>query len=292
VSRESQADLVAHLQRIGFTQYEARIYITLARTGPLNGNEISQVSGVPSSKTYETLRKLLTKGAVTAFPDAAATRYVAHPPTQILERYREDVNHTLDQLEVELGRLGAFEAEEQVFSMRGELSVLARARELLQAARTEIYLSLWSEELPALRRALLDARDRDLLLHVMLYGQAPDLDIHHLYHHSHADIVRRRIGGRLLVLVTDGSETLVARFAAGNQIYGFSSRNQALALLAQEYLGHDIILECAKDRIERAEWDAWWQSRADLIEVIVGRERALYGEQWEDASSSRSQRAP
>jgi sugar-specific transcriptional regulator TrmB len=289
MSRESQADLVAHLQRIGFTQYEARIYITLARTGPLNGNEISQASGVPSSKTYETLRKLLTKGAVTAFPDTAATRYVAHPPTQILERYREDVNHTLDQLEVELGRLGAFEAEEQVFSMRGELSVLARARELLQA---EIYLSLWSEELPALRRALLDARDRALRLHVMLYGQAPDLDIHHLYHHSHAEIVRRRIGGRLLVLVADSSETLVARFAAGNQVYGFSSRNRALALLAQEYLGHDIILECAKDRIERAEWDAWWQSRADLIEVIVGRERALYGEQWEDVPPSRRQGAP
>lgn len=81
---ESHADLVAHLQRIGLTQYEARIYITLARTGPLNGNEISQASGVPSSKTYETLRRLLTKGVVAAFPDASATRYVAHPPARSL----------------------------------------------------------------------------------------------------------------------------------------------------------------------------------------------------------------
>lgn len=202
------------------------------------------------------------------------------------------MNHTLDQLEDELGRLGAFEAEEQVFSIRGELGVLARARELLHAARTEVYLSVWSEELPALRRALIDAQERALRLHVMLYGPAQDLGIHHLYHHSHAEIVRRRIGGRLLVLVVDGAETLVARFAAGNQIYGFSSRNQALALVAQEYLGHDIILECAKDRIERVEWDAWWQSRTDLIEVIMGRERALYGDLWEDSSPTRSREVP
>lgn len=273
MSREPLGDLVASLQRIGFTQYEAKIYLTLARSGALNGNEISLASQVPSSKTYETLRKLLTKGAVATFAvEGMGAKYVALPPSQVLERFRETMNHTLDHLEVELGQLSAFEAEEQVFSMRGELSVLARTREVILAARQEIYLSLWSDELPALRKALLEAYTRGVHLHVMLYGENTDLQIRHLYHHSHADIVRGRIGGRLLVLVADGMQTLVARFAAGNQVYGFSSMNQALGLVAQEYLGHDIILECAKDRSERREWDAWWKSREDLVEVIVGRE--------------------
>jgi sugar-specific transcriptional regulator TrmB len=187
------------------------------------------------------------------------------------------MSHTLDHLEVELGHLTAFEVEEQVLSMRGELSVLARAREVIDSAQRELYLSLWSEELASLRHALLAAEARQIRLHVMLYGQAADLDIAHLYHHAHADIVRSRIGGRLLVLVADGIQTVVARFAAGSQVYGFSSQNQALALLAQEYLGHDIILESAKERIDRATWDAWWQSRADLVEIIVGREISEQG---------------
>src|SRR5579871_4289112 len=125
VMRDSAGDLVAHLQRIGFTQYEAQIYIALTRAGALNGNEISQASHVPSSKTYETLRKLVGKGAVATFADGETTRYVAVPPAQVVERHREGVNATLDHLEVELGQLTAYEAEEQVLSMRGELSVLA-----------------------------------------------------------------------------------------------------------------------------------------------------------------------
>ena len=100
----------------------------------------------------------------------------------------------------------------------------------------------------------------------MLYGDAPDLGIARVYRHSHAGIVSGRLDGRLLVLVADGEQSVVARFAAGNQVYGVSSRNRALAVLAREYLGHDIILECAKERIERHEWDEWWQSRPDLVD--------------------------
>jgi sugar-specific transcriptional regulator TrmB len=270
MGREPGNDLVHHLQCIGFTQYEAKVYIALTRAGALNGNEISHASGVPSSKTYETVRKLVAKGAIAAYAEETGTKYVALPPAQVIERYRDGMNQTLDHLGTELGQLAVFEVEEHVLSMRGELSVLARARELIHAARTELYLSLWSEELPALHKALLDAAARQVQLHVMLYGEADDLEVRHVYHHAHAAIVRARIGGRLLVLVADGRHVVIARFATGGEVYGCSSQNQALALLAREYLGHDIILESAKDRIEREAWDAWWKSRQDLVEIIVG----------------------
>lgn len=272
MTRESSGELIAHLQRIGFTQYEAQVYLALTRAGALNGNEISHASHVPSSKTYETLRKLIGKGAVASFAEGDTIRYVALPPAQVVARYRESINTTLDHLEVELGRITAYEAEEQVLSMRGELSVLANAREAIGAVQHSLSISLWHAELPALRKALLDAAARGVRTHVMHYGDPPDLGDVRVYAHMHADIVERRIGGRLLVLVADAVHTVVARFAAGNQVYGFSSRNPALALLATEYLSHDIILECAKDRIERREWDAWWQSREDLVEIILGSE--------------------
>src|SRR5947208_2753417 len=102
MAHEALTGLVEHLQRIGFTQYEARVYLTLARAGALNGNEISLASEVPSSKTYETLRKLMQKGAVAVFAEEAGTKYVAVPPSQLIERYRESMNHTLDYLDLEL----------------------------------------------------------------------------------------------------------------------------------------------------------------------------------------------
>jgi sugar-specific transcriptional regulator TrmB len=266
--RESSGDLAAHLQRIGFTQYEAQVYITLARAGAQNGNEISQASNVPSSRTYDTLRKLVGKGAVASFAEGESVRYVALPPAQVIGRYRASINTTLDHLEAELSQLTAYEAEEEVLSMRGELSVLARVRDAVAATQRDLYISLWNEELPAVRKSLLDADARGVRMHVMLYGAPVDLGSAQVYSHAHTDIVRARIGGRMLVLVADDARSVVARFAAGNQVYGFSSQNRALALLAKEYLGHDIILECAKDRTERREWDAWWQSHEDLVGII------------------------
>jgi sugar-specific transcriptional regulator TrmB len=278
MAREPAGDVVAHLQRLGFTQYEAQIYVALTRAGALNGNEISQASHVPSSKTYETLRKLIAKGAVAGFTEGEGTKYVALPSTQVLARYRKSISTTLDHLEVELAQLGAFEAEEHVLSIRGEPSVTTQVREAIATARQELYLSLWSDELPALRPALREAANRGARLYLMIYGEAAELDFARVYHHSHADIVSRRIDGRLLVLVADGCHTVVARFTPSNQVYGFASANRALALLAREYLGHDIVLECAKERIERREWDAWWRSRDDLVEIILGGE--LHHVEW------------
>jgi sugar-specific transcriptional regulator TrmB len=266
--RESPGDLAAHLQSIGFTQYEAQIYITLVRVGAQNGNEISQASRVPSSRTYDTLRKLVGKGAVASFADGESVRYVALPPAQVIGRYRASINSTLDHLEEGLGQLTAYEADEEVLSMRGELSVLAHVRDAVAAAQRELYVSIWDEELPAVRKALLEADGRGVRMHVMLYGAAVELGGAQVYTHAHTDIVRARIGGRLMVLVGDDTRSVVARFAAGNQVYGYSSQNRALALLAKEYLGHDIILECAKDRTDRREWDAWWQSHEDLVGII------------------------
>jgi len=268
VNQGESSDLVEHLRRVGFTQYEARVYISLARTGPLNGNEISLASQVPSSKIYETLRKLVAKGAVATFARDDGTKYVALPPSQVIERYRENMNSVLDHLEVELGQLGAFEVEEQVLSMRGELSVISRVREVIESAHRTLYLSLWAQELPTLRKALLEAYGRGVRMHVMLYGEA-DLPVEYVYRHVHADIVSARIGGRMVVAIADDAEVAVARFAPAGQIYGISTQNQALVLLAHEYLGHDIMLECAKERMAREEWDAWWRSREDLREVIL-----------------------
>jgi sugar-specific transcriptional regulator TrmB len=270
MTRDSAGDLVAHLQRLGFTQYEARIYVALTRTGALNGNEISHASQVPSSKTYETLRKLVAKGAVAGFADGEVTKYVALPSAQVLARYRENISSTLDYLEVELARISAYEAEEHVLSIRGEPSVLIQAREAIAMARTEVYISLWSAELPALCSALREAAGRGARIHLMLYGESHEVDFACVYHHSHAEIVQQRIDGRLLVLVADGLYTVVARFTPSDQVYGFAGSNRALALLAREYLGHDIVLECAKELIDRRQWDSWWQSRDDLVEVILG----------------------
>jgi hypothetical protein len=42
-----------------------------------------------------------------------------------------------------------------------------------------------------------------------------------------------------------------------------------LALIAQEYLHHDIVLQRAQAAIGFDEWDRWWQADPDLRTVIM-----------------------
>ena len=44
--------IVNRLQILGFSLYEARVYVGLLRHGPQNGNEVSKSAGLPSSKVY------------------------------------------------------------------------------------------------------------------------------------------------------------------------------------------------------------------------------------------------
>ncbi len=49
------------LLKIGLSQYEAKAYLALIRSGSVNGGTLSKKSGVPQSKIYEVLYKLAHK---------------------------------------------------------------------------------------------------------------------------------------------------------------------------------------------------------------------------------------
>ena len=52
-------------RRAGMPGYEAKAYLALLTAGePMNGYEVAKVSGVPRSTVYETLGKLVARGAV------------------------------------------------------------------------------------------------------------------------------------------------------------------------------------------------------------------------------------
>jgi len=57
-------ELIAYLQALGFSQYEARAYCGLLQKSPANGHEVAKTAGIPTSKVYETLERLAQKGAV------------------------------------------------------------------------------------------------------------------------------------------------------------------------------------------------------------------------------------
>jgi sugar-specific transcriptional regulator TrmB len=74
-----------HLQEIGFTNGEEKVYLALLKLGSSSTGVISKESGVSRSKLYEILEKLTKKGVVSHFKKNNRMVFRAAPPDRIVE---------------------------------------------------------------------------------------------------------------------------------------------------------------------------------------------------------------
>jgi HTH-type transcriptional regulator, sugar sensing transcriptional regulator len=260
--------IVNRLQILGFSLYEARVYVGLLRHGPQNGNEVSKSAGLPSSKVYATLERLASKGIVHSVRHKSKTRYVCISPEELVHRLREDYVEPLDYLEKTLPPLASFEPAAEVLTVVGLDAIRENSRYIVADARGEIYVSIWPDDLADLGSELQAADRRGVRIFGMLYGDEPPPAGAWLAH-SYRKIVSDRIRGRMLTLVADGEEALVAHIPRRGEASAVRTRNPVLALITREYLHHDIVLQRAQLAIGFDEWDHWWQGDPDMRTIIL-----------------------
>src|SRR6201987_6397819 len=77
--------VTAALTELGFSQYEARTYTGLIGREPMTGYAIAKETLVPQPKVYETLGRLVERGAVLQGSGSPA-QFVAVAPARRLSR--------------------------------------------------------------------------------------------------------------------------------------------------------------------------------------------------------------
>jgi sugar-specific transcriptional regulator TrmB len=261
--------VVSRLQVLGFSLYEARVYLGLVRHGPQNGNEVAKSAGLPSSKVYSTLERLASRGIVHSVRQGTTTQYVCVPPGELMHRLRADFEEPLDYLETTLPTLVKFEPAAEVLTVSGVEAIRENSRFIVGGARDELYISIWLDDIGDLADELTGAHERGVRIFGMFYGDELPVDAGSWLTHGYRQIVSDRIGGRLLTLVADGEEALVAHIPRRGAASAVRTRNPVLALITREYLHHDIVLQRAQIAIGLAEWDRWWQADPDLRTIIL-----------------------
>jgi len=262
--------IVSRLRDVGFSLYEARLYLALLRGGAQNGNEVAKLANVPSSKVYAALDKLAAEGVVQSLKRGSSTLFTAIPPGELVGRLRKHFNAPIDFLSDELPKLAAPEPPEPFLTVSGEVALHEAARAIIGAARKEIHISCWADDLAAIGEAIAAAAGRGVEIFGMLYGDS-ELPPGSWLRHHYVEIVAGRVGGRLLALVADDSEALIARIPREGPATAVRSRNQVMTLIVQEYLHHDHILQRAQINIGFDEWDRWWQADPGLRAEILGK---------------------
>jgi sugar-specific transcriptional regulator TrmB len=95
-------DFIKKIKDFGLNSYEAKLWTALLSRGVSTAGELSDIANVPRSRTYDVLESLEKKGFIIS-KIGKPIKYLAIPPTEVLERVkkkiREDSNLKLDSIE-------------------------------------------------------------------------------------------------------------------------------------------------------------------------------------------------
>ena len=162
-------NLVERWMEVGFSEYEAKVYVASLRLGPATGYQVAKESGVPRSVVYEVLQKLVVRGAVVTQSFADMVRYGAVPPDQLLSRMRREMEDSLSALSRDLKgfKLGST-VRGNTWNLTLRKNIMAYARQLIDRAESEVALLVGDDdELDELLPRLTDAYGRGISMVVI-----------------------------------------------------------------------------------------------------------------------------
>ncbi|MFZ5817347.1 MAG: TrmB family transcriptional regulator [Bacillota bacterium] len=257
-------DLLEGLQQLGLTVYEARAYLALLARPGATGYELARQSGVPQAKIYEALNGLVAKEAALTSQEGERTLYHPVPHATLLRRHRERAERLAAELAPVLAEVASPEEAAPLITVRGHEPLLERAAEIAAAAVHRLFVSGWPAELERLAPALRAAEQRGVKVYALVYGEAI-LGLRNSFYHNPPSF-DRRLSGSLpaLVVVADQAEALLAEMGPDRQAVGLWTRNRGVALIAGEYIRHDIFLAELARRADPAAWRQLNRQMADL----------------------------
>jgi sugar-specific transcriptional regulator TrmB len=259
----STQDVLEHLQRLGMSGYESKAYVALVAAGkPINGYEVAKRSGVPRSTVYETLGKLVTRGAAYEVKGAAdATDYLPLPAEALLERMRREFDGSVEALKTALPKVVARPEAPLIHGLRDGKAMLARAEDVVAGARGDLFLSVWPEEARRLAAGVRAAAERGVDVSAVSYGE-DELKVGTVHTHEPGGL-----GYRLLVVVGDRREAIVGGFGEGGA-WGIYTADPAVAMMAAEYVRQDIALQILAERVGAEELRRLFGDMPDLLRLF------------------------
>lgn len=262
--------LVLQLQGVGFSAYEAKAYTALVEAGrPLNGYEVAKRSGVPRSTVYEVLGKLAARRAAYEVADESdSVSYVPLSPAMLTSRFRSNMDHVVNSLESGFDLLSTPTQARLTHAISGRSDLLDRCQDVIRAARTDIFVSVWPEELDVLRTDLRRAADQGVDVSVLCFGD-PGEPIGYSYQHefSSPDQVLDNVGCRLMVVAGDREQAVIGGLD-GSDTWGTYTDDAAVVAVSVEYVRHDIAMQLLMRRTSGDESiQEYWRTAKELMRL-------------------------
>ncbi len=228
----------SNLKELGFSQYEAACYMALVGNHPVNGSQLSKISGIARSRIYDVLRSLISKGYVI---EVNSGQYAPLPSDELVRRLKRSFDGNIEAFEDQILTASQKDDFEFVWTITGYENVMEKALEMIQEAKEEIYIRLFPKANMHLDKYLTAADKRGVEIRYIAMGKIPkkfDIQVMHPDHEH----LQQIIGGRSIEVITDKKEALVGIFETGNEDSSPINwtRNQWFIVANRDSLRHDF----------------------------------------------------
>lgn len=234
--------LTADLKRLGFTDYEARIYIQLLRQSPATAYEVSKSSGVPRPNAYSALQGLSQRGAALLVSEHPA-KYVAAEPRRLLEDVAQHTRSLCDTLAEQLEQIAPPADDPHVWTVRGDAAVHGKIEAMIRASEESIWIKASDQVIRRHQAALTEAAARGVKLLIILFGEDADefrfTEETRVYIHE-GDGLRMGVADNLFTLAIDEEEMLTASLI--DEVSAAHTRNRPMVIMALSLIRHDYYM--------------------------------------------------
>ncbi len=132
--------IIATLKTLGFTEYEAKAYISLVGFGMATAREIHEHSQVPQGRIYSVLKSLLDKNYI-EMQEGNPSYYYAENPTEILNKLKSEINDSIDETMEYLSNLHLeSKPPAMIWVIHSEWGIKNRLKTLIQSAEKSIFI--------------------------------------------------------------------------------------------------------------------------------------------------------
>lgn len=235
-------ETIEALKEIGFTEYEAKVYLALLRSHPSNGNAIATLSGVPGPKVYETLRRLERReiAFITSGGDNKQTLYSPLPYEDLLNVKKEKFITKISFLMEALSEISSTNlmGSTSLFVINGYTSIVDSIQTAITQSETEIVMSSWYKDFVHFRKFLLEAHNRGVKVVTLTFDHInEELPWKH-FEHFNKEIIHNRHAGELSV-VFDSNKAIVLQ-SSNQSPHAVVSNHKAMISTIRNYIRHDI----------------------------------------------------
>jgi sugar-specific transcriptional regulator TrmB len=228
-------DLVEKLAKLGFSKYEAKAYITLLKHNPSTGYELAKHSGIPPSKIYEVISRLLARSIISPL-SGKPVKYIPQNNKVFLKNLSESFQETIDYLEKYLPTLRD-SGIDYIWNVTDLNNFINKAKEMIKEATKEIILLGWDKELQEIHGELKKKKMKKIA--IIRLGSM-DIDVGVVYNHGVEAVLKQEKGGRMFSLVTDSTGLLQGIISENGHVRGIFTSHPSLVEMAIDHMTHEI----------------------------------------------------